>query len=300
MLFGKDGYNYKDMLRDLIDVSALFDVDLYSIGKSVLGQDLWCVKLGCGSVNIFLNGAHHALEWITSPLLVRFIYDILTYAKGEKRLVSFDVRELLSKTTIHILPMVNPDGVDVVNNPDFSSSPYYEKIKKLNKEEDFTKNWQSNINGVDLNHNYNANFHYGKNFEIKNGIYGPCNTRYSGLFPESEPEVKAVCDYVRKNNFGLVMAFHSQGKVIYYDYNGHTPQNGYEIAKELGAVSGYRPERTTGFASFGGFKDWFIEKFDKPAFTIEVGMGKNPLGIYQFEEIYNDILPLIITGSFLA
>ncbi len=300
LLFGKDNYGYNCLKHDLEEISSLFNIRLSSIGKSVLGKDLFCLTIGHGPVKIFYNGAHHALEWITSPLLVRFIYDLLTYAEGCRRLVSFNINDLFERTSIHIVPMVNPDGVEVVTNPDFRKSPLYSKILFLNKGDNVVKTWQSNINGVDLNHNYDANFSYGKNKEIEQGIYGPSNTRYSGLHPESEPETKAICDYVRSNDFKLTMALHSQGKVIYYDYNGFVPANGYEIARELGVVSGYMPDRASGFASFGGFKDWFIDKYKLPAYTVEVGSGKNPLGIYQFEEIYKDVLPLLIYGAFLA
>lgn len=300
LLFGNNNYGYDHLITDLKKISSLFNIELFSIGKSVLDRNIYCIKIGHGPVNVFYNGAHHALEWITAPLLARFIYDTLTYYQGKRRLVSFDINDLFKKVTIHIAPMINPDGVEIITNDDFMQTPYHKKITLLNGNENYKKTWQANINGVDLNHNYDANFTYGKEMEIKNGIYGPANTRYSGFFPESEPETKAVCDYVRANNFSLVIALHSQGKVIYYDYNGYVPKNGYEIAKEMGNLSGYMPDKTTGFASFGGFKDWFIDKFDKPGYTIEVGTGKNPLGIYQFEEIYQEILPMLICGAFLA
>ncbi len=300
MLFGNDRYGYDCLKQDMEKISSLFNIRLFSIGRSTLGRDLLCMKIGYGPKNVFYNGAHHALEWITAPLLVRFIYDSLTFSQGRKRLASFDINDLFKRTSIHIVPMINPDGVEAVTNPDFITSPLAERIIIFNNGENFTKTWQSNINGVDLNHNYDANFSFGKSVEIKHGIYGPSSTIYSGLFPESEAETKAVCNYVRNNDFKLAMAFHSQGKVIYYDYNGYVPENGYEIVRELGDISGYMPDKASGFASFGGFKDWFIDKFNRPAYTVEVGLGKNPLGIYQYEEIYRDILPLLICGAFLA
>ena len=53
-------------------------------------------------------------------------------------------------------------------------------------------------------------------------------------------------------------------------------------------------------SSFAGYKDWFIQTYKKPGFTIEVGLGLNPLPISQFEQIYNDILGILILGSILA
>ena len=34
-----------------------------------------------------------------------------------------------------------------------------------------------------------------------------------------------------------------------------------------------------------GFKDWFLQVFKRPAFTIEAGLGENPLPASQLPEI---------------
>ena len=52
-------------------------------------------------------------------------------------------------------------------------------------------------------------------------------------------------------------------------------------------------------ASHGGFKDWFIEEFHKPGFTIEVGKGKNPLDCRRLDEIYNRIEEMLVLGIVL-
>ena len=49
----------------------------------------------------------------------------------------------------------------------------------------------------------------------------------------------------------------------------------------------------TGMASHGGFKDWFIESFGRPGFTIEIGRGENPLPISDFDEIYKKLAPAL-------
>ena len=52
-------------------------------------------------------------------------------------------------------------------------------------------------------------------------------------------------------------------------------------------------------SSFAGFKDWFIQEFNKPGYTIEAGIGVNPLPISQFNEIYNDNIGILILGAIL-
>lgn len=51
----------------------------------------------------------------------------------------------------------------------------------------------------------------------------------------------------------------------------------YPLTAAMAAVSGYKVEEPSYLASFGGMKDWFVEKFKKPGFTIEAGRGKNPI-----------------------
>lgn len=284
-------YTYSDLEADL----NCLDIPFFSIGKSVNGKNIYTFTLGEGKTHVFYNGAHHGLEWLTAPLLMKFASNYIYALKKDKRLFGFDVSELYMKAKIHIAPMVNPDGTGIAA---FGTQDPY--LLSLNRGNDFRKNWQSNGRGVDLNHNYDAGFELCRKEEYRLGITGPGPTRYGGEHPESEPEVKAICDYVRKNDFALCIALHSQGEVIYYDYNGKAPEKSHEICKELCKISGYRPDKAEGIASYGGFKDWFIKEFNRPAYTIEIGNGKNPLSGNQFELICPKVIPLLLLAPFLC
>ena len=287
----KQRYTYKELEEDLENLN----IDFYSIGKSLEGRNLYAFELGKGKKHVFYNGAHHGLEWLTPPLLIKFAYDYCNALKIKKRLETFNICELYEKATIHIVPMVNPDGIEIA-----AKGSQQKNLILMNRGTNFHQTWQSNARGVDLNHNYNAGFDLCKSSEYALGITGPCATRYAGEFPESEPEVQAVCNYVRQNDFKLCIAYHSQGEVIYYDYNGFIPRNGWEICRELCHLSGYMPDKTEGIASYGGFKDWFIETYRRPAYTIEIGKGKNPLNAYQFDEIYKKNIKMLIMAAFLC
>ena len=297
MLNIKNNYNYKCLENDLKILSSLPGVKIFSIGKSVWNNNIYCIKFGNGNKNVLFNATHHSLEWITTPILVKFTYDIST---ATNRLSGFDIKKLLNSVSFHLIPMVNPDGVEIVQYGIDKTNPFYSQLCSWNKGDDFKSKWQANANGVDLNHNYDACFALSKRINENSGITGPNYTRYTGKYAESEPESHALCEYVRKNRFDLTLSFHSQGEVIYYDYNGHIPPNGYEIGKILCKESGYVLDKATGITSCGGFKDWFIKMYNKPAFTIEVGKGKNPLPFSQFDEIYERNLPLMLSAAFLA
>lgn len=292
-------YTYDVLQKDIEGLKTRYPFITVGIaGKSVLGRNLYYIKLGSGPNQVFYNAAHHALEWITSPLLMKFAENFANnYALG-RRMKGYDVGEIWSRSSIYIMPMVNPDGVELVLNGLSRENPYYNQLIIWNNgSKDFSNNWQANNRGVDLNHNYNASWQLSKEAEEQYGIYGPGPTRYSGPYPESEPETQTVVKFTRDHNFRLVLAYHSQGEVIYWQYDGITPPDARRIGELFSEVSGYSLEETYGIASYAGYKDWFIEEFRRPGYTIEVGKGKNPLPISQFDKIYNDNEELLLLAS---
>jgi len=95
----------------------------------------------------------------------------------------------------------------------------------------------------------------------------------------------------------MVVAFHSQGEVIYWDYKDLAPPEALDIAQRFSEVSGYAISDPILLASLSGFKDWFILEFGRPGYTVEVGRGVNPLPISDFDGIYARVLPLMLLGS---
>lgn len=230
-------------------------IPVFSIGKSVEGREIYALKIGSGSKRIFICGAHHGMEWLTAKVCVKFGEELATPSRGS----------LAGMPTIYIVPMVNPDGVEI------AASGY---------------KWQANARGVDLNHNYDALWSLSRVTEEKFGITGPCASKYGGDYPESEPESRAVADFTRENNFDAVFALHSQGEVIYYDFCGVVPDGSEEYLQRFEMYSDYVRDLPVGTAVYGGYKDWFIKKFKKPGFTIEIGRGENPLPLSDFDNVY--------------
>lgn len=294
-------YTYETMEMDVKGLKIRYPfIETGIAGKSVLGKNLYYIKLGSGPNEVFFNGTHHAREWITSLLLMKFVEDFSKAYVDHADICKYNINDIWSKSTIYVVPMVNPDGADLIINGLQKDNPfYYELIQWNNGEMDFSKDWQANIRGVDLNHNYDAAWHLGKKAETEYGVFGPGPTRYSGQFPESEPEVKAVVDFTRKHNFRLIMAYHSQGEEIYWTYSNIMPKDSRKIAELFSEVSGYSLIEPSGIVSYSGYKDWFMEKYIRPGFTIEVGKGKNPLPLYQFDKIYMDNLEMLILASVL-
>jgi g-D-glutamyl-meso-diaminopimelate peptidase len=292
-------YTYEIMKKNIKALKTKYPfIEVGSIGNSVLGNELYYIKLGNGPNKVFYNGSHHAIEWITTSLLMKFIENFSKAYSDKKQLAGYNVSDIFKNSSIYIVPMVNPDGVDLVLNGLQKNNPYYNDLIKWNKgSEDFSKNWSANIRGVDLNHNYDASWEKSKEAEKEYGVFGPGPTRYSGTYPESEPESKAIADFTRKNDFRLVIAYHSQGEVIYWNYMNMATEEAKNIGKLFEKLSGYKLSETYGITSFAGYKDWFIEKYKKPGYTIEVGLGQNPLPIEQFDKIYNDNIKVLLQAA---
>ena len=83
---------------------------------------------------------------------------------------------------------------------------------------------------------------------------------------------------------------------IYWKYLDYEPARSYEIAQYFGRVSGYTVEQTPTQSGYAGYKDWFIQEYDRPGYTIETGMGENPLPMSDFAGIYRDNTGILLGG----
>lgn len=293
-------YTYAVLERDIRGLKARYPfIETGSAGQSVLGKSLHTLRLGQGPNEVFYNGAHHALEWITAPVLMKFIEDFAyAYSRNQTLGSGYIPAAIWQQSSLYFIPMVNPDGVDLVLDGLSLDNPYYGRLIEWNGgSRNFSTVWQANIRGVDLNHNYDAAWELSKLAEAELGITGPGPTRYSGPSPESEPETRAVADFTRSHDFRLVMAYHSQGEVIYWDFMNLSPPEGFYIGEEFARVSGYELSSPEGVASYAGYKDWFIQEWRRPGYTIEVGRGRNPLPISQFDSIYARNLDMLLLSS---
>lgn len=117
--------------------------------------------------------------------------------------------------------------------------------------------------------------------------------------PLTEPESLAIYNFTLMHNFRLIIAFHTQGKEIYWNFQNINPPQGYEIGTKFAKSSGYLLTEVPYNSSFAGFKDWFIQDYNRLGFTVEAGIGESPLPIEQFDEIYNDNLGILVLGSIL-
>lgn len=268
-----------------------------TIGRSVLGRPILLFSLGQGPYKALYVGGVHALEYITSMLLTLFTDRLCACIQANEPLHGLDVASFLKKHAIAILPMLNPDGIAIHLHGAESAGAAAKTVQRLSGG-DFSC-WQANARGVDLNHNFNAGFSLLKKQEKQHGIYGPAPGKFGGYRPESEPETHALCNLCRRIPFEKTIAFHSQGEELYWYYGARTPRNAQQLAILLAETVGYAVKQPTGMAAHGGFKDWFIQTFGRPGFTIEVGKGRNPLPADTCPLLYTQLEPLMARGLYV-
>ncbi len=269
-------------------LSAHTQIKKFVISKTVLCRDISAYTVGKVG-GVLLCGAFHGMERLTSEILYRFLDEVCTKMEHD-----CTVSGNIKRTGLTIIPMMNPDGVEISVNGEKTAGELCELVSEslIKAGLPHTK-WQANARGVDINHNFDAGYKKVKENENKMGIYSASPTRYGGEYPESEKETKALCELCRMYDYYVAVALHTQGREIYYDFLDKTPKESLSIANAMSALSGYAVSHPNGIAVGGGFKDWFIERFRRPAFTIEVGLGENPLDPYVAATEYERISKML-------
>ncbi len=272
------------------------------IGKSVIGRPLWSLTMGQGQNRVLYNASHHANEWICSLVLLHFAEELAkAYSKGGS-IYGEDAARLLEYATICLIPAVNPDGIDLVTG-DISSGEYYNNARRIAPAYPrfrFPEDWKANIRGTDLNLQYPAGWEQARENKYAQGIVSPAPADFVGPAPLSAPEARAMYDFTLRFDPALTLAYHTQGEVIYWKFMDFMPAGSAEIGALFSQLSGYALEDTPFASGFAGYKDWFIQDFDRPGYTIEAGRGTNPLPISQFNEIYRDNVGILVKAALVT
>ena len=275
------------------EIRAYFDENFPSVsrmrlGRSILGEDIDMYRLGHGRKNVLYVGAHHGSEHITASLL----YYFLDFVRGSgQQISSFDKELYFNSFTIFVIPMLNPDGCELSMCGAYENPLSARQARMAQtSEEDVFLHWQANSRGVDLNHNYSTGFAEYKKIEHERGIR-PGRSLYSGEYPESEPESRALASLARSVDFSLVVSLHSQGEVI-YSFPENTASAPLSAAER---ILGYRREPPCDTACYGGFCDYTAGELGIPSLTLEVGHGENPLPDTEYYKIRERMALALVT-----
>lgn len=271
------------------------------IGRSVMGSPLYALTVGSGRRRLLYNGTHHGNEWITTPLLLRFAEELADAAVRDASIYSMDAKQLLHKAHFVIVPCVNPDGMDIATGF-LNEGATYNRVRKIADSDPaipFPEGWKANVRGVDLNLQYPAAWERAQEIKFAQGYTAPAPRDFVGTQPLTQPEARAMVRLTELTSPDRILAYHTQGQVIYPNFADFDPPESMRIAWQLAAASGYDVLQTPSESANAGYKDWFIQTYNRPGYTIEAGKGTSPLPIEDFDEIYAHNLPIMVLTASL-
>jgi len=254
-----------------------------SIGASIQGNPLYAIVLSGTATGpkkkLFFSGGQHAREWIAPATTLYIINNLITLYATDPT-----VKSLLDSTELHFVPLSNPDGY--LYTWTGASQRLWRKNRRANTGGSY---------GVDLNRNWND--HWGG--EGSSGT--PTSDTYRGTAPFSEPESKAIGDYVLANGpFYGAIDYHSYSQLILRPYGWTTalPPNdvqaklvGDTIRARILAVNNvaYTSEPSWQlYYTSGTAQDWYYGEAKIPlSYTIEL----RDTGTYGFQLPATQIKP---------
>jgi hypothetical protein len=197
------------------------------------------------------------------------------------------VTELMDTTEIWVVPIANPDGVDIV------ASGGDDPILQRKNANDTNGNCGDSL-GVDLNRN--------STFEWGNDSTNPCSETYQGPSAGSEPETQAVEDWLRAlhpdqrgenatdpapdDARDVFITLHSYGEyiIIPWGYTSDVAPNDAQL-RSLGASmsesNGYfvgTNDDTVGYSTSGTTDDMGYGELGVASFTFEIGPDSGNCG----------------------
>ena len=216
-------YTYDLLTQNLFNLNRTFPfLSIQIIGSSVLGKNLYVVKLGTGSKKVFYSASFHANEWITSIIMMKFIEDYCNSYVDNSTLYGYNIRTLFNQVSIYIMPMVNPDGVDLVTEILPKNSSAFIQAQNIALDYPnipFPSGWKANILGTDLNLQFPAEWQKAKEIKYSQGFVSPAPRDFVGLAPLIEPEAKAIYNFTLLHNFDLII-------IGLEKYFFHNPESG--------------------------------------------------------------------------
>ena len=261
-------YTYNILQMNIKSFSVLYPfIEIGSIGNSVMGKSIPYLKIGSGTKEVFYNASIHANEWITSPVLMKFLENLSLAYVNDSYIYGYLARNLLNSVSIYIVPMINPDGVDLVTGAINKNTDYYKNAQRIANDYPkiaFPNGWKANVQGIDLNLQFPAEWEKAKEIKFSQGFISPAPRDFVGSRPLVALEAVALYRFTISHNFRLILAYHTQGRVIYWRFLDYLPPASYYIGEQFARSSGYLLEDTPFSSSFAGYKDWFIQNYNLP------------------------------------
>jgi len=291
-------HSYKELEDDLESLESAHPsiVGLHTLGTSLENRNILAVKISDNVVRdeeepgILFLGCHHAREWISVEVPLLLARRLAEGYEGDPA-----IRELVDRSEIWIVPLLNPDGLEYSINV----YRYWRKNRRANADGTF---------GVDLNRNYG--YMWGR--DNQGSSAWPDAEDYRGVSAFSEPETRAVRDLFLGGNFLAAVSYHSYSQSILYPW-GFTdiPTGKDELLRGLGlemaglieTVNGRSyacgPAASSLYVTNGDLADWTFGVSGIPSYTIELPPVDIQHGGFfnaedEIESVFRENLPAML------
>lgn len=279
---GAKKLTYSEMEYKLQVIAAMYPTitKLAEIGHSVEGRNLYALTVGTGKKRILLDAAFHGREHMTTNVLMEMIDTyVLHYVNGTK-MNGYDVNKLLQKVSIVFVPMVNPDGVTLAQGGNMKTNRA--KLIAMNNGSDNFDRWKANANGVDLNRQFDVNWHLIKSTK-------PSFKGYKGKAVYTEPEAVTMKRLIDKGDYLAYVSYHSSGQIIYWSQAKTQYARTKKLVKGVSNITGYKIMPVTKpNEPFAASEDYFTKTKDRPAMTVEIApfAGEASVPLKQWANVW--------------
>ena len=240
------------------------------IGHSAFGhRPIVAVRLGAAGKawpdrpSVLFMGVHHAREPVGAFVCLGILRDLMLHAQENR------VRRWLDELNIWIVPVINPDGLDYVIHQARTFPWWRKNLHDNNRDGRF----EPELDGVDLNRNYDFNW--------SNGGSGRSFTWfYRGAGPASEPEVQAVARLAEEEHFVLAVDYHSFGQMVMFPWAKELKPPDLLLLRQLAEELASRLPREDGKGHYrtipldgqaGQSANFLYARYRTAAFIVEVG-----------------------------
>ena len=269
-------------------------MELEEIGKSVEGRTIQALTVGTGKKQILMDASMHAREHMTTNVLMEMIDNYSYHYIHNSKFAGYNVRNVLDRVRITFVPMMNPDGVTLVQGGKVST-PRATLIKLNGGSTDFSR-WKANISGVDLNRNWDVRW---------NGLpkLAPKWELAKGSKPFSEPETIALRDFVLEHPFKAYITYHSSGQIMFWEYgNGKGGKaKATALVRDISKVTGYSIMKNSQTSITAASEPWVGKKKDAPAVTMEIApyAGNGPVPLSRWASVWkkNQSIGLLVANK---
>lgn len=242
-----------------------------------------------------MTGATHSRELITIQMPLYTALKMLhkAFVQNDEKYLN-----LLMQNTYYIVPIINVDGVSLIEKDFQKSFHILNQRKNMNPNAIKDKTGtpcQAQMSGVDLNRNWGVDFGVAQTTQIGLNVNNrvdecadSCGECYRGTEPFSEPETRAIRDFLKdkKDEIKFVYNFHSNGNMWIYPFNGRDPNDiadrapfallaFQEIGDEATFPEGMNHDGNAkdiiGERIGGDCDDYILSEFRIPSVTAELG-----------------------------